>query len=333
MSETKFAGNVAPQQNLIKVHYTQIVRLPDALRKAKPNDPKTISLANNIQAKGLINAFSAAPRVNSETGKSYYVIGDGDRRFTALQLLIHAGLYPEDFYINQLPASTSDDELLAMQMIGNESIEKTTLKQYSRILLRLSVEKKWTPEQLADFLKVSLNFVKNVLKVLHLSERGQNLINEGKITLNKVSAIAEVEAEMSPEEIDEIYELAETASETDIRERVATIKANRVTPKKSSSIEEFVPIAHFIGVKAIKDMYLEIALDSPESKTDFELGYMHCLNRIFEMDRDTISRKKEEFLSQQKERKDKELRRKAETMEKAQKLLKDAGYNIQDPNN
>lgn len=135
------------------------------------NEEELASLAESIAAKGVLQPILVRPTARHD---SFEIIA-GERRWRAAQ---KARLHEVPVIIREL----SDSESLEIAII--ENVQRTDLNPieeagaYQELIDRFS----YTQEQMARVIGKSRSHIANLLRLLKLPARVQNLLSEGKIT-------------------------------------------------------------------------------------------------------------------------------------------------------
>lgn len=198
---------------------------PDQPRKRF--DPELLAeLAASIRAQGIIQPIVVTPIASPGSDGARYLIVAGERRWRAAQL---AGLH-------EVPVVTRDtDEQQRLELALVENLQRADLNpiEEAHAFHELIAIRGYTQEQLAERVGKDRSTVANVMRLLRLPERTQEMVRDGRLSMGHARALLGLERES---------EIAEVAAET-IREQWSVRATERAVRARSAPARLTAPAA------------------------------------------------------------------------------------------
>ena len=315
-----------------KIKISQLMFTEAALRAHSSEDENIIELAADIIARGLLNLPTV---VAQEDGT--YIVTDGARRSTALQLNLANGLCEDEVTV-QVKPSQSDLETLADQFAGNATVVKTTNKDYINALYTLATEGEMSIKKLAKKVGKSPKYINQLFKTLRLPEEILDAAEAGSVSVSNLITLSELSGKVDDNELAEWTKKAATETAADfsvmVEDEKETIREAKKAERQGGSVE-FAPKQKFIG----KDALLEMLADADDSFTKdgnkVNEAILNTLKKTMSLDEESVAAQKDEFEQKLADREAKKEARKAEreskSVEEMEAKLKEAGYDVTAP--
>ena len=221
-------------QGVKKINISQIQPNPDQPRKNfKDEDIK--ELADSIKNQGLIQPIIV--RINNN---DQYQIIAGERRWRASQL---AGLHEVDCIIKEL----KDTQVLESALIENIQREDLNVIEEANAYKGLIQLKNITNDKLAKIIGKSSSHVSNILRLLELEEKIQQMVIKGDLSMGHARALIGV-----PNAYDRAKEIVEKKLSVRQTERIASkFKKNKNTSnqKDPNILDLEKELSNKIGLK------------------------------------------------------------------------------------
>jgi len=150
--------------------------------RSRMNQIALNELAESIKSKGILQPIVVRPLAGNTTRKIKYEIIAGERRWRAAKLA----------NLNKVPVlikNITDESALAMSLIENIQRENLNSIDEAKGIQKLINEFGMTHESTSKILGKSRTTVTNLLRLLNLSEHGQNLLLKGKIEMGHARAL------------------------------------------------------------------------------------------------------------------------------------------------
>jgi ParB/RepB/Spo0J family partition protein len=159
---------------------------PNALREVNRSTENYQGLVDSIQKNGVLNAILVRECVDPNTKATFYGLIDGLHRFNAAK----------DAGLTEIPAqvrSMDDADVLEAQVLANVHRIETKPVEYSTQLVRILIANPTlTMTELATRLSKSPTWLSERLKLVKLSKKIAELVDEGKVNLSNAYALAKL---------------------------------------------------------------------------------------------------------------------------------------------
>lgn len=316
------------------IHVDNISRIPNSLRVAQLDDPKTKKLKGEITAFGLTNIPTVVER-KDEDGDSYYVIEDGDRRITAIRSLVKEGKYQESgeaagFVTVRIdPRPLTDREIRIIQLKMNESIEATSNKQYIDLIWSVLFEDNKDIDSVCDEFHVTKEWLQKMLKTVRLPEAVRDMIDNKSMSVGNAIELAKVWHKLEASEQAEWIGKAQTLP---IKE-FAVVVAEEVSARKNSAVGApvvFEVKAQLLTKDKIEALKFEVETEYKKDPTDIALkAQKELMDLLFQLDAESIEEKRKAFDEREKARKGKTDEAQKKKVAEAMKLLAGQGIKVE----
>ncbi|MDQ7032146.1 MAG: ParB/RepB/Spo0J family partition protein [Desulfonauticus sp.] len=209
----------------------EVTFLDLALISPNPHQPRQVfdsealkTLADSIQSKGVLQPILVRPK-----GEKYEIIA-GERRFRAAQI---AGLEKIPAIIKNL----SDREALLLALVENIHREDLNPIDQAKALLKLKKEFDLSQEELAQKVNLSRSQVANLIRLLSLPEKIQNLLLEGKLSTGQARALIGID---DPNVLENLVQeiLEKNLTVRDVEKKVRQCKQNKKVDELLSNLEK-----------------------------------------------------------------------------------------------
>lgn len=234
------AGSTGGVSNQKDVAVKSIRENKEMLRGCNKQSAEYQEVRASIVSKGLLTPISVR-----DLGDGTYGLVDGLQRWNIAQ----------DLGWELIPAnivSLADAEVLEAQIVANAQRIETKPVEYTKALLKLlAMNPTLTMGELARRLGKSASWLSERFHLLKLSEKVQELVNEGKIVLANAFALSKVE----PEFHDQFLEGAMTKPTTEFVPAVQKfVKEHREAVKqgRSANPDAFTAVPHLQKLADIK---------------------------------------------------------------------------------
>jgi ParB family chromosome partitioning protein len=212
----EIAHAVEPAEGVREIPVELIHRNPDQPRQVFP--PAEIEeLAASIRDKGVLQPILVRP--SARTPGEYEIVA-GERRWRASQL---AGLRT----IPALVRTLDDDRALEIAIVENVQREDLNPMEEARAYRALMDRFGYTQDKAAGAVGKSRSHVANMMRLIQLPERVQELVTGGQLSAGHARAL------LTAEDPQALAELAVDKGLT-VREVEAAARANGQAPKKAS---------------------------------------------------------------------------------------------------
>lgn len=169
---------------------------PDQPRKRF--DPELLDeLAASIRTQGIIQPIVVTPIAAPTGDGARYLIVAGERRWRAAQL---AGLHDVPVVVRD----TDDQQRLELALVENLQRAELNPIEEARAFQELIAIRGYTQEQLAERVGKDRSTVANVMRLLRLPERTQEMVRDGRLSMGHARALLGLDRES---------EIAEVANE------------------------------------------------------------------------------------------------------------------------
>lgn len=219
---------------------------PDALRTVNRSSEAYLGLVESIRSKGVLKPINVR-EITAKDGKPGYGLIDGAHRRTAAQ---DAGLTE----IGAMVLNMDDAEALDAQIMANVHKVETRPAEYSQALVRiLGSNPTMTIPELAARLAKSPKWLGDRLSITKLHPDIQKLVDEGKINLSNVYALAKLK-----DHTEQMNYLDRAMTEQPqvfvplITDRVREINKAKLSGRDAAA-EQYVPVAHLRRLKEIEE--------------------------------------------------------------------------------
>lgn len=166
---------------------------PDQPRKRF--DPDLLDeLAASIRAQGIIQPIVVTPLPNPASGGARYLIVAGERRWRAAQL---AGLHDVPVVVRD----TDEQQRLELALVENLQRAELNPIEEARAFQELIAIRGYTQEQLAERVGKDRSTVANVMRLLRLPERAQDMVRDGRLSMGHARALLGLEHESDIEQV------------------------------------------------------------------------------------------------------------------------------------
>lgn len=187
----------ATSTSVQNVSLNKIRFLESALRSHKPTEAHIIDLAKDILKRGLLNVPTIT---KSEDEPGFFILTDGARRLTALNLLLSEGKIPEMMPF-KIKESQSELSTLADQIAGNVHGLKTTNRKYIEALFKLATEGDYTSEALASKAGMSPEYMFKLFKTLKLGDEVLAEAEAGKVSISNLISLSDLVGKVDKDEL------------------------------------------------------------------------------------------------------------------------------------
>lgn len=203
------------------------------------DDESIKELAQSIKEQGILQPIIIRPK-----GGDVFEIVAGERRFRAAKI---AGLTEAPVIIKQ---NLTDTQALEIALIENIQRQNLTPVEEAEGYLRLQKEFNYTQEKLAGILGKSRSHITNLLRLLSLSDKIKDHVNNGSLSMGHARALVSAE---NPEELAEQI-ISKNLSVRDVEKLAKQGKPEREDKKPTqknnnnninqSSAKEFSPVVN-----------------------------------------------------------------------------------------
>lgn len=182
-----------------------------------------MELAESIKKQGLLQ-----PLVVRECSVGQYEIVAGERRWRACQL---AGMTEVPVLVRQV----DDETAMAIALVENLQREALNALDQARAMQRLSQEFSLTHQEIAHLLSKSRAAVSNFLRLLHLNQEVQLMLERGDIDMGHARSLLMLEDQQQLEVAQGV--LAKGLSVRETEAWVSRLNAKTFTPPTISEID------------------------------------------------------------------------------------------------
>jgi ParB family chromosome partitioning protein len=166
---------------------------PDQPRKRF--DPQLLDeLAASIRVQGIIQPIVVTPIASPAGDGARYLIVAGERRWRAAQL---AGLHDVPVVVRD----TDDQQRLELALVENLQRADLNPIEEARAFQELIAIRGYTQEQLAARVGKDRSTVANVMRLLRLPERAQQMVRDGTLSMGHARALLGLEHESDIAEV------------------------------------------------------------------------------------------------------------------------------------
>ena len=220
--------------NIQKINISQIIPNPSQPRK-KFRDKDLKELSSSIKNQGLIQPIVVKPISNNQ-----YQIIAGERRWRASQLI---GVHEIECVIKDVDSTN----VLEAALIENIQREDLNVIEEADAYKRLIDLKKINNENLAKLIGKSSSHVSNILRLLELDEKIQQMVIDGDLSMGHARALIGV-----PDAINKAKEIIERKlSVREVEKITSEFKKNKIkkTSKDPNIIDLEKELSDKIGLK------------------------------------------------------------------------------------
>ncbi len=229
-------------------------------RKKIKKDQSFEELVQSIKEKGIIEPII----VSRNNGK--YVIIAGERRYRAA---IEAGLMTIPAVIRE---DLAEKDLLELAIIENIHREDLNPIEEARAFSILIEKFNYTHEELAEKLSVSRPKITNLLRLLHLPEEIQFLIENGELTEGHARALLSLEEQESRIQIArEIIKNNLSVRQTE--QLIKNIKQNSTTKVTSKQKQKFDPNLRTLAERLTRTIQGKVEIKGTTQKGKIIIHY------------------------------------------------------------
>lgn len=146
-------------------------------------------LAATIAADGQLQNILARPNPDKD-GPALQIVG-GERRYRAMGLLIERGLWSADHPVKVEVRDLTDAQVDALALIENMQRADLSFLEEATAFHRLHKSHGWSTAEIAEKVNKTPRFVQYRLKLLELTDRERQQLEDGEITYKQALAIIE----------------------------------------------------------------------------------------------------------------------------------------------
>lgn len=216
------------------------------LREVDRTGEDYLGLVDSIKINGFSGAITARPKVDADSGETYYEVIDGLHRLTAAK---DAGVDEIHLCVQDL----SDEEVLVAQVLANAHKIETKIADYARQLKRImGLNPLMTEAELASRLGKSPTWIRKVLGLNDIEdEKIRQLVNSGKIKLMNAYALAKLPKDEQANWVDRAMTMSPKEFCPQVDDRAKEIKEAGRKGKKPGEAK-FEPRSHARKLKDIQ---------------------------------------------------------------------------------
>ena len=303
-------------------------------REGDKDWPKVVEIQKDLENRGLLHF----PTVTDNGDGTYSVIA-GYTRMAAAKRSVAEG-HPR--FADGITVSVRDipeDEYLVTSFAENHHRRQTTKMQEIKALNQLVLAGKRTIQELSLVTGVPKDRLTRLMKLTHLPEEIQELIEAEKVNLTNALVMQKLpmdEIETDPQWIQDAQTLTGEEFLAKASKRLEEIrKEKQANSKGEGGAKVFTPTASYMkkedALTLLDNTRFEVD-SAGESATEFQRGELSMIQKIFGLDPETVERKEAEFIQEQERKKQNAQKRKeAREAKKQQEAVTNAvkmGYTV-----
>lgn len=204
----------------------KLERCPIQLRSVKKRILDYVMLSESIRTRGILVSLLVRP-----IGDMFQIVNGGNRYEISL-----------DLYIQYLPCvivEMTDKEVLENQIITHLSrIEAKPVEYCRRLWQLIYVEEGMTIDELAHSLKRHQDWVRKVLKLVRLSDRAQEELKKGLITMQLAAELVKLPTTTQDEILESREELTNRELIDISREEARHVNESKKSKRHSKNINK-----------------------------------------------------------------------------------------------